>query len=223
MNQQASVSELRGAEGLNVPVLLFLRAPRIDFCNDRAGRPAHAPPAIHRSNTNNYTIITSPAAPASASGSAAQLALNLWHHVFSALPQRVKTTHTDMFSSHRETHTQALFYITDLYNSSSLLVSLSLSQLIGRTAASCAGCVRGHAHHVSPQHLQTSSVSSHLRSLTWTWDKYASLNSTRLNSTRLNPFTCPRYHKQILCNTHTEHRLMKNMEIVEEVEVTKSM
>ena len=84
--------------GLNVPVLLFLIAPRIDFCNNRPGRPFHAPPAIHRSNTNNYTIITSPAAPterreatASASGSAAQLALNLWHNVFSAPPWWVKT------------------------------------------------------------------------------------------------------------------------------------
>lgn len=82
---------------LNVPVLLFLRAPCIDFCNNRPSRPFHAPAAVHRSNTNNYTIITSPAAPtewrrppAPASGSAAQLALNLWHRVFSALPWWVK-------------------------------------------------------------------------------------------------------------------------------------
>lgn len=53
------------------PVLVFLMlqlnpphpAPRIDFWNDRLGRPLHAPAAIHCGNTNNYTIITSPAAP----------------------------------------------------------------------------------------------------------------------------------------------------------------
>lgn len=80
-------------------MLLFLIAPCIDLCNNRPDHPFHAPQAIHRGNTNNYTIITSPAAPAerrgsaaSASGSAAQLALNLWHHVFSALPWWVKTT-----------------------------------------------------------------------------------------------------------------------------------
>lgn len=67
-----------------VPVLLFLIAPCIDFCNNQPICPFHAPPAIHRSNTNNYTIITSPAAhteqcgaTVSASGSDAQLALNL--------------------------------------------------------------------------------------------------------------------------------------------------
>lgn len=80
-------------------MLLFLIAPCIDLCNNRPDHPFHAPQAIHRGNTNNYTIITSPAAPAerrgsaaSASGSAAQLAPNLWHHVFSALPWWVKTT-----------------------------------------------------------------------------------------------------------------------------------
>lgn len=73
-----------GLLGLSSPELLFLIALRIDFCNDWPGHPFHAPPAIHCSNTNNYTIITSPAAPAEqrgatapASGSVVQLAINL--------------------------------------------------------------------------------------------------------------------------------------------------
>lgn len=83
---------MQDTEAEYVPAPSFLTAPGIDFCNDQPGQPFHAPPANRRSNTNNYTIITSPAArtercgaTVSASESPAQLALNLWHHVFSAL------------------------------------------------------------------------------------------------------------------------------------------
>lgn len=74
----------RGAAGLRGPSVSEEPLHPIDFCSDRPPASFHAPAAIHRSNTNNYTIITSPAAPAGpcgaaacSSGSAAQLAINL--------------------------------------------------------------------------------------------------------------------------------------------------
>lgn len=105
-----------------VPALLFLTAPCIDFCNDQPGRPFHAPPVIHRGNTNNYTIITSPAArtercgaTVSASGSSAQLALNLWHHVFSALQWRVTTIQCLLQSQLRLSHRVQMSSVFDKF------------------------------------------------------------------------------------------------------------
>lgn len=78
----------RGAAGLQGWVLLlFLTAPCIDLCTDRS-RPCHAPPAIRPSNTNNYTTITSPAAPAERGGDR----LRLWRDA--ELPGRCAQSYT---------------------------------------------------------------------------------------------------------------------------------
>lgn len=53
-------------------LLLYIQGARIDFCNDRHSNTSRAPSALSRTNTNNYTVIIPPAAPAEWCGVAAR-------------------------------------------------------------------------------------------------------------------------------------------------------